>query len=213
MKPLLIGVDGLSYTSFMKCNPKFLLTLFSTAFRGVVLNRKPQHPASSWMSVLEMRNVSGDSFYKIEETPTLIKETNAVAINLPITNPTYGKLSFPYDTNLTAKEEIDKTIEAVLESLEERPVIADITAIDRLVRVNPQEKCEIYKEVDEGLKRLLKKVDDFILFSPYGEPKSNEMWDHEDYGVYLSTIPRPNEHDTVKLPEIGLLFKKLVARS
>jgi hypothetical protein len=214
MKPLLLGVDGLSYSSFMKCNPRFLLTLFSSAFRGVVVNRKPQHPASSWMSVLEMRDISGNSFYiKVEEKPTLIKETNAVAINLPITNPTYGELGFPYDSNLTAKDEIDKVIEAILDSLEEQPVIADITAIDRLVRVNPQAKCEIYKEVDDGLRKLLRKVDDFILFSPYGEPKSDKMCDHEDYGVYLSTVPRPNEHDTVKLPEIGLLFKRLASQS
>ncbi|BDC18319.1 hypothetical protein [Acidianus sp. HS-5] len=213
MKPLLIGVDGLSYTSFMKCNPRFLLTLFSSAFRGVVVNRKPQHPASSWMSILEMKEITGNSFYKVDETPTLIKETNAVAINLPISNPTYGELGFPYDSNLTAKDEIDKVIEEILSSLEEQPVIADITAIDRLVRINPQGKCEIYKEIDDGLRKLLRKVDDFILFSPYGEPKSDNMCDHEDYGIYLSTAPRPNEHDTVKLPEIGLLFKRLATQS
>ncbi len=213
MKPLLLGIDGLSYSSFMKCNPRYLLALFSSTFRGVVVNRNPQHPASSWMSILQMQDVKGNEFYKdLDETPLLLKETNAVAINLPITNPTYGEVNLPYGDGLSAKDEINKVVEAILDELEDRPVIASITAIDRLLHINKDNKCEIYKEVDDAVKKLVNKADDFIIFSPYGEPKSNKLCDHEDYGVYLSTVPRPNEHDVVKLPEIGILFKRIVNR-
>lgn len=213
MKPLLLGIDGLSYSSFMKCNPRYLLALFSSTFRGVVVNRSPQHPASSWMSILQMQDVKGNEFYKsLEETPLLIKETNAVAINLPITNPTYGEVNLPYGDGLSAKDEISKVVEAVLDELEDRPVIASITALDRLLHINKENRCEIYKELDDAVKKLVNKADEFIVFSPYGEPKSSNLCDHEDYGVYLSTVPRPNEHDVVKLPEIGMLFKRIAKR-
>ncbi|AWR96538.1 hypothetical protein DFR86_02555 [Acidianus sulfidivorans JP7] len=213
MKPLLLGVDGLSYSSFMKCNPRFLLTLFSTTFRGVVVNRKPQHPSSSWLSVLEMTEVKDNKFIKVDETPRLIRETNAVAINLPISNPTYGELSLPYNDGVSAKEEIDKVVSYILDELEDRPVIADISALDRLLHNSQANKCELYKEIDDAVKKILHKADEFILFSPYGEPKSDQLCDHEEYGVYIASIPRPNEHDVVKLPEIGMLFKRAVTQS
>ncbi|EWG07510.1 MAG: hypothetical protein ASUL_03339 [Candidatus Aramenus sulfurataquae] len=212
MKPLLLGIDALSYTSFMKCNPRFLLALFSSTFRGVVLNKKPQHPASSWMSVLEMQEVKGDSFFKDVETPTLIKETKAVAINIPITNPTYGEVSFEYNDSVSPQEEISKVAETILEELESRPVIASITVLDRMLHKSKENKCELYKQVDDVIRKIVNKADDFILFSPYGEPTSDRPDEHEDYGVYLSTVPRPNEHDTVKLHEIGVLFRRLVGQ-
>lgn len=213
MKPLLLGIDGLSYSSFMKCNPRFIMTLFSTTFRGVVVNRKPQHPSSSWLSVLEMKEIKGTDFVKVEEMPKLIKETGAIAVNLPISNPTYGEVSFPYSDGVSIKEEIDKVVNAILENLDERPVIADITALDRLLHTSQTNKCELYKEIDEAVRRIIHQADDYILFSPYGEPKSEKMCDHEEYGVYIATIPRPNEHDVVRLPEIGVLFKRLVTQS
>ncbi len=214
MNPLLLGIDGLSYTSFMKCNPRTLFTLFSSTYRGVVLNKKPQFPQTSWMSVLELKDIKDMSAVNLNnEKPRLLKETNAVAINLPITNPTYGKLSLPYDTSVNAEEEINKVTQIVLELIEESPVIASITAIDRLLHKDATEKCKIYSLVDSAVRKILNKVDDFIIFSLYGEPKGeNEDGNHEDYGVFLATIPRPSEHDTVKLQEIGELFIKLVKK-
>lgn len=110
MKALLLGVDGLSYTSFMKCNPRFLLTLFSSTFRGVVVNRRPQHPASSWLSVLEMKEVPLTGFTSISAKPSLVQETGSISINLPISNPTYGELSLKYG-ELSLQEEINKVTE------------------------------------------------------------------------------------------------------
>ncbi|EZQ01827.1 MULTISPECIES: hypothetical protein [Acidianus] len=210
MKPLLLGVDSLSYSSFMKCSPKFLMMLFGSTFRGVVVNRSPQHPASSWMKVLQMEVEEKNFLTKLDEAPKLLKDTGAVAVNLPITNPTYGELRLNYFDGLSAEEEVNKVVEAILNEIDDQPVVADITLLDRLLHKSSQNKCSLYKIVDDTVKKLINKVDEFILFSPYGEPKSDKMCDHEDYGVYLASEPRPNEHDVVKLEEIGLLFKKIV---
>ncbi|QKR00415.1 hypothetical protein GWK48_08555 [Metallosphaera tengchongensis] len=211
MKALLIGVDGLSYSSFMKCNPRFLLTLFSSTFRGVVLNRRPQYPSSSWLSILEMREVQPSTFDVSPEDLTLIKETKAVPVNLPISNPTFGEVSLKYG-EVSLQDELDKVTETILSAVEKRPVIAGITGLDALLH-RGGDKCQAYSIVDNALRKLVNAVDDFIIFSPFGEPKSASETDHEDYGIYLSTVPRPSDHETVKLPEIGYLFLKLVTGS
>ena len=210
MKPLLLGIDGLSYSSFMKCNPRTLMMLFSSTFRGVVANKtKNKHPTPAWLSILEMSDDIPDTGF-LTSLPDLklLKITKAVAINIPITNPTYGEVKLPYDKTISVKEEINKVKEAIFENIEDSPVIASVTAIDRILSTNGSvDKCEIYKEIDNFVREVVNKVQDFIIFSIYGEPKGDK---HEDYGVYLSTVPRPNEHDTVKLPELGILFTKMV---
>ncbi|AEB95330.1 MAG: hypothetical protein QXR57_04265 [Metallosphaera sp.] len=207
MKALLLGVDGLSYSSFMKCNPRFLLTLFSSSFRGVVVNKRPQNQVSSWLSVLEMKNVPPNEVYVPKEL-TLIKETGAIPINIPITNPTYGRISLKIG-EINLQEEVSKVTEVILSSLKEGPVIAAITGLDFALH-NGVDKCQAYSTIDAAVRKLVNAVDEVILFSPYGEPKSSKEGDHEDYGVYLGTVQRPAEHETVKLPEIGYLFLKLV---
>ncbi|AWR98918.1 hypothetical protein [Metallosphaera hakonensis] len=208
MKALLLGIDGLSYSSFMKCNPRFLLTLFSSTFRGVVVNRKPQHPASSWMSLLEMREIPFSDFETVQIKPALIRETESTAVNIPISNPTYGEVSLKYG-EISLQEEINKVTEGILSSLDEGPVIASITGLDVILH-RGADKCQAYSTVDAALRKLVNAVDDFIIFSPFGEPKSTNESEHEDYGVYLGTAQRPAEHETIKLPEIGYLFMKLV---
>ncbi|MCY0860443.1 MAG: hypothetical protein OWQ54_08450 [Sulfolobaceae archaeon] len=214
MKAVLLGIDGLSYTSFMKCSPRFLFTLFSSTFRGVVSNKRPQFPYSSWLSILEMQDVNQNGFLPVGSVinTKLLSETGAIPINLPITDPTFGKYSIKYSSDVDFEEEINSVVKAILENVKEAPVIADITAIDRVLHHNrdPNLKCKIYQAVDHAVKRIVSEVDDFIIFSPYGEPLSEEEGNHEDYGVYLSTMPRPKEHDVVKLPEIGKLFLQLV---
>ncbi len=49
----------------------------------------------------------------------------------------------------------------------------------------------------------LKHVDEFIMFSPYGMSRKGKF---EPYGVFLSTRPRPHEHETIKLWEIEKIF-------
>ncbi|WP_338603895.1 hypothetical protein V6M85_05265 [Sulfolobus tengchongensis] len=213
MNPLLLGIDGLSYSSFMKCNPRTLFTLFNSTYRGVILNKKPQFPWTSWMSVLNLKEIKESYETDLNlEKPKLIKDTDAIALNIPISNPTYGYLSLPYDESISAEEEVNKVLQAISDTIENKPVIAAITAIDRLLHKNNVDKCKIYALIDSAVRKIISKVDDFIIFSIYGEPRGKDEGDHEDYGVFLATIPRPSEHDTIKLQEIGELFIKLVKK-
>lgn len=209
MKPLLLGIPGLSYSSFMKCNPRFLLMLFSSTFRGVVLNKDfNYHPTPSWLSVLQMDYIKTDNFLTVVPELKLEKMTNSVLINIPISNPTYGEVKLPYDSSISAEQEIKEVKEAIFEYIDDRPVVASLNAIDRILMTDGKEsKCEIYKAVDTFVKEVINKVEEFILFSPYGEPKANGI--REQYGIYLASVPRPNEHETVKLPEIGQLFANI----
>jgi len=67
LKLILLGIDGLSYTSFMKCTPAFLLHLFKTVHRGVVFNKRPQDHMRSWMEVLKVKNEEGRDLIEIAE--------------------------------------------------------------------------------------------------------------------------------------------------
>jgi len=205
---ILLGIDGLSYSSFSVCKPKFLLNLFNIAYRGVVYNRKPQDHQKSWLYVLEMSETVPN-----KKELRLLRETNSIGINIPISNPTYGEFSFRAD-NLRIEEEVNKVLEVILSRIEEAPIVASIISIDRILHLgNEEEKCKLYAIVDDMVRKVVNSVDDFIVFSPFGSPLSSKQDDHEDYGVYLATIPRPSERGTIKLSEIGLLFKKLVSGS
>ena len=205
MKALLIGLDGLSYTSFMKCNPRFLMSLFGSTFRGVVVNRRPQTHESSWLSVLGM-DYSGKPN---EGVPELAKATGATLVNVPISDPTTGIVSLKIH-EVRLEDELNQVTEAVLESLNRGPVIAGIVGLDVELHRGSLDKCKAYSMVDSALRKMVNAADEFIVFSPFGEPKAPSESEHEEYGIYLSTVPRPSEHETVKLPEIGLLFRKLV---
>ena len=209
VKPILLGIPGLSYSSFMKCNPRFLFMLFSSTFRGVVANKELNyHPAPSWLSVLQMDYQKIETFLTQVPELKLVEMTDSVLINIPITNPTYGEVRLPYDTSVSVEEEIKDVEGAILQYVEKKPVIASINSIDRFLLQNGKDKCEIYKAVDGLVKNVINKVDDFIIFSPYGEPTKDGK--REEYGVFLASVPRPNEHETVKLPEIGKLFLNIV---
>ena len=183
--------------------------LFNSTFRGVVANKDLNyHPAPSWLSVLQMECEKIEGFLTQVPELKLVEMTSSVAINIPITNPTYGEVSLPYDTSVTVEEEIKKVKETILQYIDSKPVIASVNSIDRFLTQNGKDKCEIYRAVDELVKDIILKVDDFIVFSPYGEP--TEDGKREQYGVYLASVPRPHEHETVKLAEIGKLFLNMV---
>jgi hypothetical protein len=211
MKPILLGIDGLSYSSFVKCQPKVLLELLNVVYRGVVFNKKPQFPASSWLSVLEEEDLQFNGFLNsINEEPKLVKTTHSIPINIPIINPTYGKVSLKYDYEFPIEKEIELIYDSIFRYIDKNPIIVSITGLDRLLHNKSTNKCNIYKIIDDFIKKILNKIDDFIIFSIYGEPLSNNEGIHEDYGIYLATIPRPVERDTIKLYQIGQLFRRLV---
>jgi len=202
-KAALIGIDALSYGEFMKCRPKTLLYLLDNSFRGVVENNPPQNTISSWLSILSLKKVDSKNLnYDVSELP-LVKLIKPILINIPITNPTYGVFNINIDQGISYQEEIDGVMNEILENLNEGPIIAGITALERI----NDRVCEIYNYIDKMLLSVIRNVEEFIVFSPYGKPKKNFF---EPYGVYLSSRPRPNEHDTVKLWEIGQTFIEMV---
>lgn len=207
VKALMLGIDSLTYKYFMKCNARNLLTLLDTTFRGVTENTTVQNPPSAWLTVLTGKETRVQGFLtSVPEVP-LLTETSATVINIPLTNPTYGKPSFPMDVTVSAEEEINAVRDAILEALESGPVIAAITALER---ISKSDVCSLYAAIDAAVRKVVLEADEFILFSPYG-PKSQEGYD--PYGVYLASRPRPNEHETVKLWEIGQVFRSMVKGS
>ncbi|MGC9134305.1 MAG: hypothetical protein C0172_01470 [Caldisphaera sp.] len=202
-KVVLIGIDALSYGEFMKCRPKTLLYLLDNSFRGVVENNPPQSPISSWLSILSLKKVDSNKFDSNISDLSLVKLINPILINIPIMNPTYGIFNIKLDQNVPYQEEIDGVMNEIIENLSEGPIIAGITALERI----NDRICDIYNYIDRMLLNVLRNTEEFIVFSPYGMPKKNF---YEPYGVYLSSRPRPNEHDTVKLWEIGQIFADIV---
>lgn len=209
MYPVLLGINGIGYGDFTECGLNVLMNLVNMVERGVVENRRPQYPDKSWWTVLSM-----DPNAKGQDDPAkslLVKLTGATLINLPITNPTYGLYSIRLDASVPYEEEVRNVIDQVVKAASKSPVIASITAPDRFLHVNQGIKCEVYSAIDRGVGLLINSgVSSFIIFSPYGEPVGPSEGEHEEYGIYIATIARPRHYDTVKLYEIGALFRDLV---
>ncbi|AFZ70378.1 hypothetical protein Calag_0623 [Caldisphaera lagunensis DSM 15908] len=202
-KVVLIGINSLSYGEFMICKPKTLLYLLGNSFRGVVENNPPKDAISSWLSIFSLnRTNNNESINKLDDLP-LIKLVNPILINIPISNPTYGRVNIKLDQSISYQEEIDTVMNEIMENQENGPIISGITALERI----DDKSCEIYNAIDKMLLNVIRNVDEFIIFSPYGMKKGKI---NEPYGVYLSSRPRPNEHDTVKLWEIGQIFVDIV---
>ncbi len=207
VKALMLGVDSLTYKYFMKCEARALLTLLDSTYRGVTENRDFVHPASAWATVLAGKPVKVQGYMMSPINLKVVEESGAVLINIPITNPTAGRLNIPMDSTTPLEAEVDAVTTNVLEAIEEAPVVAAITGLERLQLKDLNEICQAYRVIDGAIRKLVMKADEFIVFSPYG-PRSGGT--HDPYGVYLATRPRPNEHDTVKLWEIGDVFINMV---
>lgn len=202
VKSILLGIDGLSYGYFMKCQPKVIMSLFNSTFRGVVENYKAHDIAQAWATVLSGRLQENRGFLKQLPTFPLVERTKAVLVNVPVTNPTAGEACIPYDSKVPAEEEVGIVRDAILTNIEKRPVIASITPLNRGLDI-----CQSLKYIDELVKAVVNKVDEFIIFSPFGAKKNTG---YEPFGVYISSRPRPDEHGTVKLEDISELFIEMV---
>ncbi|MFB6471061.1 MAG: hypothetical protein TU36_007525 [Vulcanisaeta sp. AZ3] len=211
MQPILLGIPGLEYQGFMECEVDFLLGLMNSIDRGVTENKRPQYPAQSWWSVLMMEPIRDPPSIDPMQTP-LVKLTRASLINIPITDPTYGKYSIRLNQDVDPDTEINGVIKAIITEARERPVIASINALDRFLHLKPSLRCQLYKAIDAALRDLILRNDvtHIILFSPYGNPEGLEEGNHSEYGVYIATVTRPRHEDTVKIHEIGYLFNEAV---
>ncbi|MGC9153899.1 MAG: hypothetical protein ACP5GY_09285 [Vulcanisaeta sp.] len=214
MQPILLGIPGLEYQGFMECEANFLLSLMNSIERGVTENRRPQYPDKSWWSVLMMEPVKENPNIDPMQSP-LVKLTRASLINIPITDPTYGKYSIRLNQDVDPATEVNAVISAVINEARDKPVIASINALDRFLHTKPQLKCEIYKVIDRALRELVLRsnITHIIIFSPYGNPEGPEEGNHSEYGVYIATVTRPRHEDTVKIHEIGYLFNEAVEQT
>jgi len=71
-RAILLGIDGLSYSSFMKCSPRFLMALFNSTFRGVVKNdRLKDRTAASWLEILTMEYPESHRIPKLSSAPSV----------------------------------------------------------------------------------------------------------------------------------------------
>ncbi|MDP7976708.1 MAG: hypothetical protein RAK25_06225, partial [TACK group archaeon] len=170
MKPLLLGIDGLSYSKFMDCGANALLGLVDSAQRGVTESDLPKKPCISWRSVLQL----GES-QDVYASP-LIRSTGATLVNIPIQSPTLGLCSRDLAAPANLNDEIACVEKSVKENLIQRPVIAGITSLQRL---SGDELCKAYPVVDGFVARLLSFAEDFIIFSSYGVLGNDDL---EPYG-------------------------------
>jgi len=187
MKVAAVGIIGLGYGSFADCEPKFLNLLLNSAPRGVVENSENQTPKSAWLKILG--NIGPEEMKKLSIIPS----------NIPITEPTMGYPSLEIE-RITLREELEAVYSEFSKLIGRGKVVASINLYER------EESCESLKLVDEYLERMYMDLDSFMFFSPYGEREGNGR---NKYGIYISTLPRPQEDQTIKLEEIMPLILDL----
>ncbi len=187
MKVAAVGIMGLGYDSFADCQPKFLNMLLNSVPRGVVENSDSQTPKSAWLRILG--NIGPDEMKKLSLIPS----------NIPVTEPTMGYPSLDIG-KISLREELEAIYGEFSKLLGRGKVVASINLYER------EEGCESLKLVDEYLERMYSDLDSFMFFSPYGEREGNGR---SRYGIYMSTLQRPHEDQTIKLEEIMPLILDL----
>jgi hypothetical protein len=184
MKAAAVSINGLSYSSFADCSPKFLFNLFSSTYRGVVENRDFSEPFNVWKLIL--KNASFEQ----------LLSRGIHLSNIPLSNPTYGRPSTDmFKINL--KEELELLLDTINDYSDKYVVLFSVNAYERDLK-NKKNACEELSLIDEYLKAVFEKVDSYVFFSPYGFNGTS----YEPYGIYLSSIPRPSEEETIKLDQI-----------
>ncbi len=191
VKSLMLGINGFSYGYFMRCSIPEITTLFNTSGRGVVYNNN-----------FNMENVWSIITGNI---PDELKKLNPVFINIPVKNPTYGVYSSDYK-NIDYNDEILNAFNAIKENKGKSPVIASINVLNN--NFNLEDKCKIYSLIDSKIKDTINLFDEFIIFSPYGDYKSENIY--EPYGIYISSRARPNPHQTINISDLIKIFSEIV---
>jgi hypothetical protein len=196
VKSLMLGINGFSYGYFMRCKIPAITSLFNTSGRGVVYNND-FNIENAWSVIMEYNNGFN--------MPENINKSNTILINIPVKNPTYGIYSSNYK-NIDYNTEISEVFKLIDKNIGKSPVIASINVLNR--NFNMDEKCNIYSLIDSKIYNIINKLDEFIIFSPYGDYKSENSY--EPYGVYISSRARPNPHKTVNISEIIKIFSEII---
>ncbi len=189
MKAAAIGINGLSFSAIADCNPIFLTNLFGSSPRGVIENRSYYEPAKAWKVIL--RDMS------FEE----LASKGVVLSNIPLLNPTYGKPSLDI-AKVGLTEELDLMIKTINDYADKYIVVYSINTYEREIGKN-REPCEVLKVLDRFLQKAFENLDSYMFFSPYGFYEKK----YEPFGIYLSSVPRPEEEETIKLEQLlDLIF-------
>jgi len=184
MRAVAVSISGLSYSSFADCNPRFLLNLFSSTYRGVVENREFFEPIKVWQIILR-------------RTPFEDLLSKGIQLsNIPLSNPTYGRPSTDM-FKISLKEELELLLKAVNDYSDKYVVLFSVNAYERDLK-NKKNACEGLRLIDSYLEAVFEIVDNYAFFSPYGFDGTK----YEPYGVYISSMPRPSEEETIKLDQI-----------
>ncbi|KJE48680.1 MULTISPECIES: hypothetical protein [Acidiplasma] len=197
-KSLMLGITGFSYGYFMRCQIPNIVNLFNTSGRGVVFNSLDQGIENSWKKIMRYNNGNYDF-------PEGLKKLNPVLINIPVKNPTDGDYSSNY-LNSDFNEEINGVFKEINNHIDCGPVIAAINSLNNYLDAG--ERCDVYSLIDKSIGEIIRKFDEFIIFSPYGDLKADKTY--EPYGVYISSRSRPNPHETIGIGNIIDIFTNIL---
>lgn len=187
MRAAAVGIMGLGYEDIADCQPKFLNQLLNSAPRGVVENSDYQTPKSAWLKILGGMGI------------TDMQRMLLIPSNIPLTNPTTGYPSIDVE-KATLKEELEAVFAEFKRLLGRGTFLASINLYEK------ERSCEGLNLVDEYLEKIYSYLDSFMFFSPYGGQEGTER---SRYGIYMSTLQRPFEDQTIKLEEIMPLILNL----
>ncbi len=189
MKAIALGINGFGYSVFADCSVPFMNSLFMSFPRGVVENRERLDAKSAWEVITE----------GLEGKVTLA--------NIPVAEITAGVVSLPASISEPELEmgEILKAFSKVNEGI----MLASVNSYDNIIRSGAGDRCAAAGTIDAYVRKLYELSDSFMLFSPFGEVLEGKR---DVYGIYISTVPRPREDETVKLHELpGLIMMLLEA--
>ncbi|MGC8661143.1 MAG: hypothetical protein ACP5TZ_01395 [Nitrososphaeria archaeon] len=187
MRAAVVGIMGLGYDDLADCQPKFLTHLLNSVPRGVVENSDSQTPKSAWLKILGGMGAAD------------MQGRSLIPSNIPLTNPTMGYPSIDVG-KVTLKEELEAVFAEFKRLLGRGTFVASINLYEN------DGSCEGLNLVDEYLEKIYSYLDSFMFFSPYG---GQEGTGRSRYGIYMSTLERPFEDQTIKLEEIMPLIQNL----
>ncbi|MGC8557416.1 MAG: hypothetical protein ACP5NC_00265 [Nitrososphaeria archaeon] len=179
-----VGIMGLGFEGIADCQPRFLSMLLNSSPRGVVENSKYMTMESAWRVILG----DGD-----------LKSMSIIPSNIPITNPTMGQPSLDLNS-VSLQEELNAVYREFSRQLGRGIIAASINTFER------HSTCDALNLIDSYLESMYTKLDSFMFFSPYG---GLEGGSRSRYGIYISTVQRPQEDQTIKLEEIMPLMLEL----
>ncbi|MCL4344430.1 MAG: hypothetical protein JRN26_05435 [Nitrososphaerota archaeon] len=187
MRAAAVGIMGLGYEGLADCQPKFLNHLLNSVARGVVENSDYQTPKSAWLKILGDMSIAD------------MQKRSLIPSNIPLTTPTAGYPSLDIE-KMTLKEELEAVFDKFKMMLGRGTFVASINLYEN------DRSCEGLNLVDNYLEKMRSVLDSFIFFSPYGGQDGAVK---SRYGIYLSTLQRPFEDQTIKLEQIMPLVLNL----